>query len=91
MLGKVLMVTHDHRSSDICSRMAPIYENKSIPLDELFHDKVTGKSWISPPFIPNCYDDKTEVLTSKGWKLFKDVEWAILKLVSIFPLVSNRI
>lgn len=32
--------------------------------------------WIegvtAPPFHPNCYDDKTEVYTNDGWKLFKD-------------------
>jgi len=25
------------------------------------------------PFFDNCYDSKTEVLTEKGWKFFKDV------------------
>lgn len=24
---------------------------------------------------PNCYDDKTEILTSIGWKLFKDISY----------------
>lgn len=52
--GKVLMVRHDHRTSDVCERMGPIYENKAIPLDELFRDPLTGQTWITPPFLPNC-------------------------------------
>ncbi len=29
--------------------------------------------WICIPSHPHCYDNKTEVLTNSGWKLFKDV------------------
>lgn len=29
---------------------------------------------------PDCYDDKTEILTEKGWKLFKDLEQGVDKV-----------
>jgi len=51
-------------------------ENKSIQKSEdevsLYKSPYYSKSQISP-YNPDCYDEKTEILTNKGWKYFKDL------------------
>ena len=44
----------DDRTCALCDRLMKKYGDKGIKLDEKFYDKVTGKSWESPPFHTNC-------------------------------------
>ena len=50
-----------------------------------------SKSWsgLYPPEQPNCYDDKTEVYTSEGWLLFKDLKDKNVKIWSLNPDTLN--
>lgn len=42
-------------------------------LDGTVHDVRYKEEGVNYPVIhPNCYDDKTEVLTREGWKLFRE-------------------
>lgn len=56
------LATLDSRTSPQCREM----DGKKFPLSE----KEVGVNF--PPLHNWCYDDKTEVYTSEGWKLFKD-------------------
>jgi|TARA_R100000501_G_C2610830_1_gene105474 hypothetical protein len=47
-------VTHSFPECDVCKRLDKKYGQKSMNLDDKFYDKITGKSWESPPFHPNC-------------------------------------
>lgn len=57
---------------------------------EICEEEYVGKTFdiddvdMLPPLHPNCYDKETEVYTSNGWKLFKDVEETDL-ILSIHP------
>ena len=65
---KQVIAQIDNRTSVTC-----IYANGQIqPIGKPFE---TDQGLLDyPPFHPNCFDDKTEVLTNEGWKLFKDVD-----------------
>lgn len=56
------LATLDNKTSEICRDL----DGKTFKLKE----KQVGVNF--PPMHPNCYDDKTEVYTAEGWKLFKD-------------------
>lgn len=52
---------------------------KGIPLGQFYDicDELRGrypKTFKFTGWHPHCYDDKSEVYTDRGWKLFKDVE-----------------
>jgi intein/homing endonuclease len=58
--GKTLMAINNKTGSiSLRGKMAPYFKDKLKPLDYV---QVDG----------HCYDDKTEVLTKDGWKLFTD-------------------
>lgn len=57
------IATVDDRTSDIC-----------LSLDGKIFDMKDRQIGINCPFMhPFCYDKETEVYTSEGWKLFKDL------------------
>lgn len=56
--------TLDSHTCELCGSM----DGKHFPMSE-YQIGVTV-----PPFHPNCYDNKTEVLTNNGWKLFADLK-----------------
>ena len=60
--GFINIYNGDHSTISACCRL------KSSTKNEYFNSFGAGSSKIG------CYDDKTEVLTSNGWKLFKDVD-----------------
>lgn len=66
---KVWLATIDARTSDVCKRL----NGQKAGLTDVFVDEVTGEEFEKPPAHPNCFDETTELLTDKGWKLFKDV------------------
>src|SRR3990167_3212186 len=35
---------------------------------------VHGKNWLFGTMDKYCYDERTEILTDKGWKYFKDLD-----------------
>ena len=45
----------------------------AIPWLEYYYGANVEKEMVATS-IPACYDDKTEILTDSGWKLFKDLE-----------------
>lgn len=49
-----------------------ISDTHQIP-DEARAVQPTYRAFVDPIRSPECYDDKTEVMTSKGWKFFKDI------------------
>ncbi len=55
--GYEIKLSHSHPKTDICDQLAGVYP-------KWFH-------WTG--WHPNCYSDDSEVLTSRGWRLFKDV------------------
>lgn len=58
VIGQYIHVSPQHNIDDICNDLEGRY-----PKDYV---------WIS--WHPNCYAEGTQVLTKKGWKVFKDVE-----------------
>ena len=56
--------TLDDHTSEICQSM----DGQHFPMSE-YNIGVNA-----PPLHPWCFDKKTEVLTSNGWKLFKELE-----------------
>lgn len=44
----------DQRTSDIDRRLHNKYQDNPIPIDEMFIDEVTGKTFMYPPSHPNC-------------------------------------
>jgi SPP1 gp7 family putative phage head morphogenesis protein len=51
--------------AEACKLCRNTYNGEIFRIDELE---------MLPPLHPRCYDKNTEVYTSKGWKLFKDVK-----------------
>ena len=60
----------DNRTSDICKRM----NGQIVPISADFVDTETGSSSRIAKMHVNCFDEQTEVLTSDGWKFFKEVK-----------------
>ena len=66
---------------------------KGIPPGQFFDicDELQGKYPKTFKFVgwhPHCYDDKSEVYTDSGWKLFKDVKDSDL-ILSLDPKTRN--
>jgi hypothetical protein len=45
---------HTFPECALCKRLEKKYSGKKIKLGDKFHDDLTGKSWLTPPFHPNC-------------------------------------
>jgi len=45
---------HTFPECDLCKRLEKTYKDKKIKLGDKFYDDITGKSWLTPPFHPNC-------------------------------------
>lgn len=58
-----IVATLDNRTSKICRNMD----------GKVFDKKDYQVGVTAPPFHINCFDKETEVLTSEGWKFFKDL------------------
>ena len=57
VIGIRIWLSPEHPEYDICDELMGEYP----------------KNFVFSGWHPNCYSDDTEVLTNKGWKLFKDV------------------
>jgi len=44
----------DDKTCALCRRLDNKYADKSMDLNDKFHDDTTGRSWETPPFHPNC-------------------------------------
>ncbi len=62
------LVTPDGKACIICEELA----GQEVFINKDFHSSIIGAIY-APSAHPNCYDKETEVLTSNGWQLFKDV------------------
>jgi HK97 family phage portal protein len=61
-LVKEKSLLNPHPESELCQRMLAKYGGETIPLEAQFVDEPTGKSFLSPPFHPNC---KTRIVTPR--------------------------
>lgn len=77
VLGKMDLKTCNH-----CAKMFHRPDRPNTPilykLSEMKMGYFKPKEWdgqtpYQPPLHPRCYDDETEVLTKRGWILFKEV------------------
>jgi hypothetical protein len=59
---KAKSIINSNPESELCQRMIAKYGDTTIPLEAQFEDSVTGKSFLSPPFHPNC---KTRIVTPR--------------------------
>ena len=78
ILGYEVHLSDNHTCLDSQGVPRPFYD---------ICDELQGKypkSFVFTGWHPNCYDDKSEVYTSAGWKLFKDVS-ADDKILTINP------
>ena len=74
---KVWITTDDDLLCDFCAPMNGV----TVGINEMFQTDLV--SLLEPPLHPNCFDDKTEVLTCDGWKFFKDVRKDKHKILSV--------